>query len=134
MNHFRDFTPRKMVNMMSRIMQKRWETSDANRRDALEFVVETIGNENVHPATRVKAVDLLLRMEQQNQIDERVSLEMSGGQVQPQMVLLLPPNGSEVSVGNAGLNAAGLNAAAECEPDPRDSATETQNDAAEGAQ
>lgn len=115
MNHFRDLTPRKMVNMMSRIMQKRWETSERNRADALEFVVETIQNENVHPATRVKAVDLLLRMEAQNQMDERVSLEMSGGNVQPQMVLLLPPNGSEVGGGDA---------AAENDGDQRGSANE----------
>lgn len=100
MNHFRDFTPRKMISMMSRIMKKRWETSEQNRTDALEFVIDTIQNENVHPATRVKAVDLLLRMEQQNQIDERVLLEVRDGEGrQPQMVLLLPNNGTEVLVG-----------------------------------
>lgn len=95
---FDGMTTRKAVQMMNHIMAKRWDTTDQNRSDALEFVVQTIGNEMVHPATRVKAVDLLLRMEGQNQLDERVSLEMSGNlQQQPQMVLLLPANGTEVS-------------------------------------
>lgn len=102
MNHFRDWTARKTCNMLSRLVrgegERRWETTAKNRSDALEFVTETIQNQNIHPATRVKAVDLLLRMEQQNQIDERISMELKPQEnAGPSMVLLLPPNSTEVN-------------------------------------
>lgn len=97
--HFDGLSVRNSQAIARKLMRqgKRWETTDAIRKEVLDFVVEVITDENGNPFTRLKAVDHLLKMELMNQVDERIENEEGrgvGGEEQV-VVLLLPPNGTE---------------------------------------
>ena len=85
---------------------KRWETTPEIRQQVLEFVVDMVTDENGNPFTRLKAVDHLLKMELMNQVDERIENEGNGGggEAEGTVVLLLPPNGTEVKAGGSPVN------------------------------
>lgn len=100
--HFDGLSVRNSQSIARKLMRqgKRWETTDAIRKEVLDFVVEVITDENGNPFTRLKAVDHLLKMELMNQVDERMENEGNGGGGEEQVVvLLLPPNGTEARDG-----------------------------------
>jgi superfamily II DNA or RNA helicase len=93
-------TARQEIQMLGRITRgaegKRWLGGSERRRKAVAVVDRVLGNDSLHPIVQLKAVDLALKMEQQNMIDERMDdIENKGGGGE-KVILILPPNGSEV--------------------------------------
>jgi len=74
----------------------RWNTGQNNLKQQCIDTVEDILNDHTAPQfMKLKAVDIIVKMEQQNMIDER--MEAAEGDLDgPQVVLVLPANGSEV--------------------------------------
>ena len=102
MDSLNDLSNYRTVGLMGRLMKqgKRWETTPEIRSKSLELIGDVIDDSSENVANRMKAVDLLLKCEAQNMLDDKVSLELAGGGQeveQPKVILLLPPNGSEVS-------------------------------------
>ena len=102
MDSLNDLSNYRTVGLMGRLMKqgKRWETTPEIRSKSLELIGDVIDDSSENVANRLKAVDLLLKCEAQNMLDDKVSLELAGGGgevEQPKVILLLPPNGSEVS-------------------------------------
>lgn len=102
MDSLNDLSNYRTVGLMGRLMKqgKRWETTPEIRNRAIGLIADVVEDEGENVANRLKAVDLLLKCEAQNMLDDKVSLELAGGgetQEQPKVILLLPPNGSEVS-------------------------------------
>ena len=102
MDSLNDLSNYRTVGLMGRLMKqgKRWETTPEIRSKSLELIGDVIDDSSENVANRLKAVDLLLKCEAQNMLDDKVSLELAGGGKeveQPKVILLLPPNGSEVS-------------------------------------
>ena len=102
MDSLNDLSNYRTVGLMGRLMKqgKRWETTPEIRSKSLELIGDVIDDSSENVANRLKAVDLLLKCEAQNMLDDKVSLELAGGGQeveQPKVILLLPPNGSEVS-------------------------------------
>jgi hypothetical protein len=102
MDSLNDLSNYRTVGLMGRLMKqgKRWETTPEIRIKSLELIGDVIDDSSENVANRLKAVDLLLKCEAQNMLDDKVSLELAGGGQeveQPKVILLLPPNGSEVS-------------------------------------
>ena len=102
MDSLNDLSNYRTVGLMGRLMKqgKRWETTPEIRNRAINLIADVVEDEGENVANRLKAVDLLLKCEAQNMLDDKVSLELAGGnesQEQPKVILLLPPNGSEVS-------------------------------------
>jgi hypothetical protein len=102
MESLNDLSNYRTVGLMGRLMKqgKRWETTPEIRSKSLELIGDVIDDSSENVANRLKAVDLLLKCEAQNMLDDKVSLELAGGGQeveQPKVILLLPPNGSEVS-------------------------------------
>lgn len=89
----------KGVGLLGKLMKsQRWETTPEIRQDALRFVDRVISDDDANEGNRLKAVELLLKMEAQNQTDDRIvaGVKSDGdGERQPQIVLVLPPNGAE---------------------------------------
>ena len=89
----------KGIGMLGRLMKsQRWESTPEIRRDALQFVDRVINDHDANEGNRLKAVELLLKMEAQNQTDDRIVAgvkDASDGDKQPQVILVLPPNNSE---------------------------------------
>lgn len=89
----------KGVGMLGKLMKsQRWETTPEIRRDAMNFVDRVIADDDANEGNRLKAVELLLKMEAQNQTDDRivagVKADNEDDQKQ-QIILILPPNGAE---------------------------------------
>jgi len=102
MDSLNDLSNYRTVGLMGRLMKqgKRWETTPEIRSKSLELIGDVIDDSSENVANRLKAVDLLLKCEAQNMLDDKVSLELAGGGQeveQPKVILLLPPNGSEIS-------------------------------------
>lgn len=116
MNPFEGMSQFKAVALARKMTRNshRWPTTEDGRQIAYDVVLGALKDPNVHIATQIKAAQTMLLMERQNQVDQTVSLGIGQAQVQPQMVLLLPPNGSEVVVGDEPAEEAdSMNAAAE---------------------
>lgn len=102
MDSLNDLSNYRTVGLMGRLMKqgKRWETTPEIRNRAINLIADVVEDVGENVANRLKAVDLLLKCEAQNMLDDKVSLELAGGGgevEQPKVILLLPPNGSEVS-------------------------------------
>ena len=102
MDSLNDLSNYRTVGLMGRLMKqgKRWETTPEIRNRAISLIADVVEDVGENVANRLKAVDLLLKCEAQNMLDDKVSLELAGGGgevEQPKVILLLPPNGSEVS-------------------------------------
>ena len=103
MDSLNDLSNYRTVGLMGRLMKqgKRWETTPEIRNRAINLIADVVEDEGENVANRLKAVDLLLKCEAQNMLDDKVSLELAGGGQeveQPKVILILPPNQSEVSV------------------------------------
>ena len=102
MDSLNDLSNYRTVGLMGRLMKqgKRWETTPEIRNRAIGLIADVVEDEGENVANRLKAVDLLLKCEAQNMLDDKVSLELAGGGQeveQPKVILILPGNGSEVS-------------------------------------
>lgn len=102
MDSLNDLSNYRTVGLMGRLMKqgKRWETTPEIRSRAIGLIADVVEDEGENVANRLKAVDLLLKCEAQNMLDDKVSLELAGGGQeveQPKVILLLPPNGSEMA-------------------------------------
>jgi hypothetical protein len=102
MDSLNDLSNYRTVGLMGRLMKqgKRWETTPEIRSKSLELIGDVIDDSSENVANRLKAVDLLLKCEAQNMLDDKVSLELAGGGgevEQPKVILILPPNNSETS-------------------------------------
>jgi hypothetical protein len=102
MDSLNDLSNYRTVGLMGRLMKqgKRWETTPEIRNKSLELIGDVIDDSSENVANRLKAVDLLLKCEAQNMLDDKVSLELAGGGgevEQPKVILILPPNNSETS-------------------------------------
>ena len=103
MDSLNDLSNYRTVGLMGRLMKqgKRWETTPEIRNRAISLIADVVEDVGENVANRLKAVDLLLKCEAQNMLDDKVSLELAGGGQeveQPKVILILPPNQSEVSV------------------------------------
>ena len=101
MDSLNDLSNYRTVGLMGRLLKqgRRWETTPEIREKSLNLIGNVIDDEGENVANRLKAVDLLLKCEAQNMLDDKVSLELSGGgeeQEGPKVILVLPSNGSEV--------------------------------------
>jgi hypothetical protein len=94
-----DMSAYKGIGMLGKLMKsQRWETTPTIREDALKFVDRVISDEDANEGNRLKAVELLLKMEAQNQTDDRIVAgvkDNSDGEEKQKIVLILPPNGAE---------------------------------------
>jgi hypothetical protein len=102
MDSLNDLSNYRTVGLMGRLMKqgKRWETTPEIRNRAISLIADVVEDEGENVANRLKAVDLLLKCEAQNMLDDKVSLELAGGGQeveQPKVILILPSNGSEQS-------------------------------------
>jgi hypothetical protein len=102
MDSLNDLSNYRTVGLMGRLMKqgKRWETTPEIRSKSLQLIGDVIDDSSENVANRLKAVDLLLKCEAQNMLDDKVSLELAGGGQeveQPKVILILPPNNSETS-------------------------------------
>ena len=103
MDSLNDLSNYRTVGLMGRLMKqgKRWETTPEIRNRAISLIADVVEDVGENVANRLKAVDLLLKCEAQNMLDDKVSLELAGGnsegQEQPKVILILPSNGSEQS-------------------------------------
>lgn len=86
------------TRMMGAVLGKgrRFPVSDRLRQDAVDFLEKVLDDVEVGNGTKMDAVGLMLKMEQLNQFDEHNPIDGENRVQQPAMVLLLPPNGSEV--------------------------------------
>lgn len=86
------------VKAVARVMNqcKRHPTTARMLQDAVDFLDRVINDDGEKTRYRLEAVDKLLKMEAQNQVDEIKSGELADKQqTQERVVLLLPPNGTE---------------------------------------
>jgi len=102
MDSLNDLSNYRTVGLMGRLMKqgKRWETTPEIRNRAIGLIADVVEDEGENVANRLKAVDLLLKCEAQNMLDDKVSLELAGGGQeveQPKVILLLAPNGSDMA-------------------------------------
>lgn len=76
---------------------RRWGISDRLKQDAVDHIDQVINDPEARPGVKRDCLEMLLKMEAMNQIDElKGGPTEDGEQVkQPAMILLLPPNGSE---------------------------------------
>lgn len=102
MDSLNDLSNYRTVGLMGRLLKqgRRWETTPEIRQKGIELIGNVIDDEGENVANRLKAVDLLLKCEAQNMLDDKVSLELSGGNEEsegPKVILIIPSNGSERS-------------------------------------
>jgi hypothetical protein len=72
----------------------RWETTPEIRRKALAWVEGVLDDHEASDYSKDRAVGHLLKMEQMNQVDQKVTVVEDGGQ-KVDVIYLLPPNGTE---------------------------------------
>ena len=82
-----------MVNTLMRHAD-RWETTPEIRRKALAWVEGVLDDHEASDYSKDRAVGHLLKMEQMNQVDQKVTVVEDGGQ-KVDVIYLLPPNGTE---------------------------------------
>ena len=94
-----DMSAYKGIGMLGRLMKsQRWESTPEIRRDALQFVDRVINDHDANEGNRLKAVEILLKMEAQNQTDDRIIAGVKSdddGEQKQKIILVLPPNGAE---------------------------------------
>lgn len=107
MSAFDDMKPHEIVAVGRKIFggKSLWPTTVRMRQDLVNILYRFSEDEDLKPATRMGAISLLMEAEKQNlvaiklEIDAEGKLEMAEGSGKgPQMVLLLPPNGTEKAV------------------------------------
>lgn len=106
-NEFDDISVRDgmaIVNKMNK--NPLWPVTVRTRQNIVNFLEQVMdgvvaGEDNVPVKQRIKAAEVLLAAQGQNLVAEKIQIDLIRGeggalQDQPKMVLLLPPNGSEV--------------------------------------
>lgn len=93
-----------IVNKMNK--NPLWPVTSRTRQNIVNFLEQVmdgnvIGEDVVPVKQRIKAAEVLLAAQGQNLVAEKIQIDLlrgegGGTQEQPKMVLLLPPNGSEV--------------------------------------
>lgn len=72
----------------------RWGLTPRQRQAALEFLEEVIGDQTAGTITRIKAVEAMMKADALDLAAQK-SMEPIESGSEPQVLLLLPPNGSE---------------------------------------
>ena len=72
----------------------RWGLTPRQRQAALDFLEEVLGDPEVGIKTRLDAVEIMLKADALNIAAQKV-IEPVESANEPQVLLLLPPNGSE---------------------------------------
>lgn len=80
---------------------RRWNTTSEGRQRNVDLIEQTIEDDSVPILYRLMAAKIHLGIEAQNQADERLEImaESAGsgsGNAEPQVILVLPSNGSEL--------------------------------------
>lgn len=92
---FEDMTPYRGMQLISGAL-KRWGDTTVLREKSIDFMERTMNDEEVPAHIKLKIVECTIKIVAQEQTDERMAMIGGGNEVsQPQMVLLLPPNGTE---------------------------------------
>ena len=87
-------TPTQRISTVRKAL--RWNTGQNDlRQQCIDVVEEIISNPMSADFTKLKAVDIVVKMEAQNLVDERM-VDTEGAGDGPQLVLVLPRNDSEV--------------------------------------
>ena len=101
MDSLNDLSNYRTVGLMGRLLKQgaRWVTTPEIREKGVNLIDRVLSDAGENMANRLKAMDLLLKCEAQNMLDDKVSLELSGGGEEsegPKVILVLPSNGSEI--------------------------------------
>lgn len=93
-----------IVNKMNK--NPLWPVTSRTRQNIVNFLEQVMddcvaGKEGVEVKHRIKAAEVLLAAQGQNLVAEKIQIDLLRGEggnnvEQPKVVLLLPPNGSEV--------------------------------------
>jgi hypothetical protein len=111
MSAFDDMKPHEVVAVGRKIFggKSLWPTTGRMRQDLVNILYRFSEDEDLKPTVRMGAVSLLMECEKQNliaikmEIDAEGKLEMAEGNGKgPQIIMLLPSNGTEVSVDSKG--------------------------------
>jgi hypothetical protein len=100
MSNFDEMTPREVVAVGKKIVADLWPVSVRNRQDLVNACVRFMEDEDLKPATRMGAMQIILECTKQNLVKQKMDEENQNGSEMlenkgPKVVLLLPPNGSE---------------------------------------
>ena len=100
MSSFDEMTPREVVAVGKKITGDLWPVSMRTRNDLVNACVRFMEDEDLKPATRMGAMQIILECTKQNLVKQKMDEDVNGGQdllenKGPKVVLLLPPNGSE---------------------------------------
>lgn len=84
-----------------RMVGRKYPTTLNGRQSQVDLIEGTIENEQAPLLLRLMAANVHLKMEQFNMADEKMEFEMASaermsGEREPQVILVLPSNGSEV--------------------------------------
>ena len=104
MSAFDDMKPHEIVAVGRKIFggKSLWPTTGRMRQDLVNILYRFSEDEDLKPTVRMGAVSLLMEAEKQNLVAIKLEIDAEGkleaselGSKGPQMVLLLPPNGTE---------------------------------------
>jgi hypothetical protein len=100
MSNFDEMTPREVVAVGKKITGDLWPVSMRTRNDLVNACVRFMEDEDLKPATRMGAMQIILECTKQNLVKQKMDEEVNGGQEAlenkgPKVVLLLPPNLTE---------------------------------------
>lgn len=90
--------PSRSVRAAARVVNqsRRFPVNARMLQDAVDFLDRTVNDDMLKPGMRLAAVETLVKMEALNQVDEIKAGDLAGKVEQkPQVVILLPPNGTE---------------------------------------
>ena len=111
MSAFDDMKPHEIVAVGRKIFggKSLWPTTGRMRQDLVNILYRFSEDEDLKPTVRMGAVSLLMEAEKQNlvaiklEIDAEGKLELAEGRSGgPQIIMLIPSNGTEVSVDTKG--------------------------------
>jgi hypothetical protein len=106
MSAFDDMKPHEIVAVGRKIFggKSLWPTTGRMRQDLVNILYRFSEDEDLKPTVRMGAVSLLMEAEKQNlvaiklEIDAEGKLELAEGRSGgPQVIMLIPPNFTEVS-------------------------------------
>jgi hypothetical protein len=106
MSAFDDMKPHEIVAVGRKIFggKSLWPTTGRMRQDLVNILYRFSEDEDLKPTVRMGAVSLLMEAEKQNlvaiklEIDAEGKLELAEGKSGgPQIIMLIPPNFTEVS-------------------------------------
>jgi len=106
MSAFDDMKPHEIVAVGRKIFggKSLWPTTGRMRQDLVNILYRFSEDEDLKPTVRMGAVSLLMEAEKQNlvaiklEIDAEGKLELAEGKSGgPQVIMLIPPNFTEVS-------------------------------------